>query len=81
MITNNSMLQNHSLSNILELQGKILKLKGGIHEIVHNHVDSFMPIEGIENSQEQLKPLCEVTLGRPFKMKDQFKVKIVSSLP
>jgi hypothetical protein len=42
MITNNSILQNHSLSNILELQGKILKLKGGIHEIVHNHVDSFM---------------------------------------
>lgn len=48
---------------------------------MHNHVDSFMPIEGIEISQEQLKPLCEVTLGRPSKMKNQFKVKIVSSLP
>jgi hypothetical protein len=48
---------------------------------MHNHVDSFMYIEGIENSQEQLKPLCEVTLGRPSKMKNQFKIKIVSSLP
>jgi hypothetical protein len=40
-----------------------------------------MPIEGIGNFQENLKPLCEVTLRRPSKMKNQFKVKIVSSLP
>jgi hypothetical protein len=52
-----------------------------MHEIVHNHVDFFMPIKGIEISQEQLKPLCEVTLGRRSKMKNQFKVKFVSSLP
>lgn len=67
MAGSNTILQNHLLSGIMDLQGRILQLRATLAEEIHNPCDPLVSLTGTSNSQKRLKPLCEHVLGRPQK--------------